>query len=253
MQRTAIERPSGEPVADGVRPDWLPAAGLAALLVAYNNLIFALPGDLAFPDGWFLYPRAVLVPLLVVVWAIRSQRLSLRDLGITTRGLVRGSAMGLALAAAVALPAAFYFTFPIGVSHGSIDFDSSAHDSAGAFLLWALVQYPLTSAVFEEVLFRGVLLALAWRSFGIAGGALFSAVTFAGWHIAVDYTTMNDSNVADNAAFFAFAQAGALVALFVGGLALAALRRRDVSLAGPIVFHWLAVVAMNAALFAQAD
>jgi membrane protease YdiL (CAAX protease family) len=80
---------------------------------------------------------------------------------------------------------------------------------------------------------------------------VFSAAAFAAWHVAVDHDTMADSNVADSAAFFAFAQAGALVALFAGGLAFAVMRRRTGSLAGPIIFHWLAVVAMNATLFAQ--
>lgn len=96
-----------------------------------------------------------------------------------------------------------------------------------------------------------VLLALALRAFGVTGGIVFSATAFAAWHIAVEFDTMSDSNVADDAAFFALAQVGALVALFAGGLALAALRQRSGSLAGPIVFHWLAVVAMNATLFAQ--
>ncbi len=146
-----------------------------------------------------------------------------------------------------ALPA----LFPIGVSGDSINYENFADDSVGDFAFWAAVRYPVHAAVFEEVIFRGVLLALALRAFGAAGGIVFSAVAFAAWHIVVDYTTISDSNVADNTAFFTFAQVGALVALFAGGLALAAIRRRSGSLAAPIVFHWLAVVAMNATLFAQ--
>jgi membrane protease YdiL (CAAX protease family) len=242
---------ASESTAVQARP-WLAAVAFAAVLVAYNNLLFGLPGDsLAFPPDWLLFPRAVLLPLAAVAWAVRWQGFSLLDLGLTGRGLGRGAGIGLAAAVAIAVPAVFYFLFPIGVSGGEIEYENFANDSVGEFVFWAAVRYPVHAAVFEEVLFRGVLLALALRSFGATGGVVFSAAAFAAWHVAVDYDTMADSNVADNAAFFAFAQAGALIALFVGGLAFAVMRRRTGSLAGPIVFHWLAVVAMNATLFAQ--
>ena len=232
---------------------WLAPVAFAALLVAYNNLIFALPGDLAFPPDYLLYPRALLIPALAVVWAVRAQGLRLDEMGITLRNFRRSAAWGLLAAAAVTAPAVLYFLFPIGVSGGEIDYENFADDSVGEFTLWAAVRYPLSAAVFEEVLFRGVLLALAVRAFGAGRGIAFSALAFAAWHIAVDYDTLSESNVADSAAFFALAQVGALVSLFVGGLLLALICRREHSLAGPIIFHWLAVVAMNSTLFAQAQ
>jgi membrane protease YdiL (CAAX protease family) len=247
MQRAIV---SGMTAA-AARP-WLAPAAFAALLVAYNNVLFAAPGDdLAFPPDWIFYPRALLLPLAAVIWALRFQGLSLPDLGLTMRNLAQGAAVGLAAAAAITVPAVLYFLYPVGVSGGSIGYENFADDSVGEFIFWGAVRYPVHAAVFEEVLFRGVLLALALRAFGATRGIVFSAAAFAAWHVAVDYDTMSSSNVADNAAFFAFAQAGALVALFVGGLALTVIRLRTGSLAGTIVFHWLAVVAMNATLFAQ--
>ncbi len=230
---------------------WLAPVALASLLVAYNNLLFGLPGDLAFPPAWIFYPRALLLPVVAVAWAMQVQGFSLAELGITARNLWPSATIGLAAAVVITLPAVLYFLFPIGVSGDSIDYETFADDSVGGFVLWAAARYPMNAAVFEEVFFRGVLLALALRTFGTGGGIVFSAAAFAAWHIVVDYTTMSDSNVADNDVFFGFAQMVALVALFVGGLALAAIRQRTGSLAGPIVFHWLAVVAMNATLFAQ--
>ena len=246
MQRAIV---SGRTAA-AARP-WLAPVAFAAILVAYNNLLFVLPGELAFPPDWVFYPRAVLLPLAAVIWAVRFQGLSPSELGLTMRKLRAGAAIGLAAAAAITVPAVLYFLHPIGVSGGSIDYENFADDSVGKFIFWSAVRYPVHAAVFEEVLFRGVLLALSLRALGMTRGIVFSAAVFAAWHVAVDYDTMADSNVDDNAAFFAFAQAGALVALFVGGLAFAVMRRRTGSLAGPIVFHWLAVVAMNATLFAQ--
>jgi hypothetical protein len=67
----------------------------------------------------------------------------------------------------------------------------------------------------------------------------------------VDYDTIGNSSVADSDLLFALAQVGSLAALLVAGLVFAALRLRSGSLVGPIVFHWLAVVAMNATLYVQ--
>ncbi len=230
---------------------WLPPVAFAALLITYNNLLFGLPGDLAFPPAWVFYPRAALLALAAAAWAVRVQGLTLNELGITARNLLPSAAAGLAATVVVTVPAVLYFLFPIGVSGGSIDYETFTDKSAAEFVFWAAVRYPVHAAVLEEVLFRGVLLALALRAFGVGRGIAFSAAAFAAWHIVVDYTTMSESNVGDSGAFFAFAQVAALVALFVGGLALAAIRQRRGSLAGPVVFHWLAVVAMNATLFAQ--
>ena len=224
---------------------WLLPVAFAAVLVAYNNLLFALPGDLAFPDDWIFFPRALLLPLAAVVWAVRGQGLSLPELGITTRNPGGSALAGLAVAVAVSVPAVLYFSLV------SIDYETVADDSTGDFLGWALLRYPLNAAVLEEVLFRGVLLALALRSLGVTGAVALTSLAFAGWHVAVDYETIGDSSVADSDVLFALAQIGSLAALLVAGLLFAALRLRTASLAGPIVFHWLAVVAMNTTLFAQ--
>jgi membrane protease YdiL (CAAX protease family) len=185
------------------------------------------------------------VPLIVVVWAMRRQGLSLRELGITGRNLRSSGLTGLALAVAVGAPAAAFFLL------FDVDYETVADDSTGEFLRWAAVSYPLNAALQEEVLFRGVLLALALRSLGTAGAVALTAAAFAGWHVAVDYETMGNSSVADHDLLYALAQAGSLAALFVAGLVFAALRLRTGSLAGPVVAHWLAVVAMNATLFTQ--
>ncbi len=60
---------------------WLAPIAFAALLVAYNNLLFGLPGDLAFPPAWIFYPRALLLPVVAVAWAMQVQGFSLSELG----------------------------------------------------------------------------------------------------------------------------------------------------------------------------
>src|SRR3990172_4863056 len=132
MQRAVVS----ERATAAARP-WLPPVAFAAVLIAYNNLLFGLPGGLAFPPDWVFYPRAVLLPLAAVIWALRFQGLSLSDLGLTRRNLGAGAAIGLAAAVAITVPAVLYFLFPIGVSGGSIDYEKFANDSVGEFAFWA--------------------------------------------------------------------------------------------------------------------
>ncbi len=103
------------------------------------------------------------MPAVALAWAMRFQRFTAADLGLNARGLARSVALGVVAAAAISLPAALYFLYPIGVGGGSIHYDEVAGDSVGDLLYWALVRYPLNAALFEEVLFRGVLQALALR------------------------------------------------------------------------------------------
>jgi membrane protease YdiL (CAAX protease family) len=252
MTTTARTAAAAVPIERATTPPrtWLAPVAFALLLLLYNNLIFGLPGDLSFPRDPVFYPRALLIPLLAVVWAVRAQGLGLEQLGVTTRNLWRSAAWGLAAAIAVTVPAVLFFLFPLGM--GEIDYTAFANDSVGEFTFWSAVRYPLSAALFEEVLFRGVLLALALRTFRRTPAIAFTAVVFAGWHICVNYVTMSDSAVAADALEFAMAQTVAMAALIVAGLVMAEMRLRTGSLAGPVVFHWLAVVAINATLFAQA-
>jgi len=247
MQRAAIAERTAAPARS-----WLPPIAFALLLLAYNNLLFGLPGNLAWPSAEIFYPRAVLLPLVATFWAVRVQGFSLAELGITTRNLLPSAAVGLAVTLVITVPAVLYFLFPIGVPGGSVDYENYANDTIGEFTFWAAVRYPIHAVIFEEVLFRGVLFALALRSFGATWAIVLTAATFSGWHVIVDHQTLGASNAADDTAFFVFAQVGSLVALFIGGLIFAVMRWRTGNLAGPIIFHWLSIVAINSTLYAQA-
>lgn len=240
----AIERPLA------VRREWWPALGFAAFLALYGNVHLLLPNGFVSPFDWAFVVRNAAIAAAALAWAIAVQRLSLTDLGLTARNLGPSALAGAVVTLAVVTPAVLYFLFPVGVPGGSIDYEQVEGRSTASFLVWAFARFPTHTAVFEEVMFRGILQALGIRAFGLLRGIALSAFTFAAWHIVIDYQTQSDTNAADNAAFFALAQAGSLIVLFIGGLIFSALRQRTGSLAGPIVFHWAAVAAMNATLFA---
>ncbi|MFQ5880653.1 MAG: CPBP family intramembrane glutamic endopeptidase, partial [Dehalococcoidia bacterium] len=101
-----------------------------------------------------------------------------------------------------------------------------------------------------ETVFRGILQAKMTVALSARRGIAATAVAFALWHLVINYRTIQETNVASSAALASLAQVGSLVGLFVGGVFMSLLRHHTRNLAGPIVFHWLVVVAMTGSLFA---
>lgn len=229
--------------------DAVGALALAILIIAYGNIVSLRPDGWREDYGWAFIAGSLTFVAVLLAWLVRGG-LSLADVGLTRANAGRSALAGAALAAAIMLPVIIYFAFPIGLE-GGIDYQDMEEKTWGGFLLWAGVKEPLGTAFFEEALFRGVLLAkmtLAWGARWALGG---SSLTFALWHLIISYRTIQDTNAAEPAVLAALAFVASLLGVFAGGLFLGLLRQRTGNLAGCIVFHWLAVIAMSGTLFLQ--
>jgi membrane protease YdiL (CAAX protease family) len=224
------------------------AVALALLIIAYGNLISLPPDGVRTDFDWALTPGSLVVLGLLVLWAVRIEGMPLPTLGITSANAGRSALVGAILGAVVILPVVLYFVFPLGLADG-IDPEEAREETWGGFLAWALVHQPLGTAFFEEVLFRGVLLAKMTVAWGQRQALVASSLTFALWHLVINFRTIQGTEVASPAALAAVAQAVSLIGLFVGGLFLGLLRQRTGNLASCIVFHWLVVTAMWGTLF----
>jgi len=114
--------------------------------------------------------------------------------------------------------------------------DRAATTSMGDVWRRALIRFPLGTALFEEVAFRGVLPALfggPWR------GDLLSAGAFGLWHLIPTQRALagNPASKGMPAARRVGAVVGGSLAAGVAGLALSALRRRTGSLLAPWLVH----------------
>ena len=227
------------------------AIALAALLVAYGNLVSLSPAEVRQRFDWAYILGNLAMMALLLAWAKWCWRLSPLAIGLTRRRAVRSALQGSALAALVSVPVVLFFAFPLVVEE-PIQYEAAEEMSVGGFLLWALLKQPLGTALFEEVAFRGVLQARLTEVLSLRRGIAATAFAFALWHLVINYRTIQETNVGDSAALAALAQAGSLAGLFVGGLFLSLLRHYTGNLAGPIAFHWLVVVAMTGSLFALA-
>jgi membrane protease YdiL (CAAX protease family) len=226
------------------------ALALAGLVIVYGNIVSLRPDGWREDYGWAFIAGSLTFLAVLTVWLVRSNGLSLADVGLTRANAGRSALAGAGLAAAIILPVVIYFTFPIGLEDG-IDYQDMEEQTWGGFLLWAAVKEPLGTAFFEEALFRGVLLAKMTLAWGARRALLASSLTFALWHLVISYRTIQDTSVAEPAALAVLAFVASLLGVFVGGLFLGLLRQRTGNLAGCFAFHWLTVIAMSGTLFLQ--
>lgn len=99
----------------------------------------------------------------------------------------------------------------------------------------ALVRIPLGTVLFEEVAFRGVLLALLMQRMGTRSAVLVSSTLFGLWHIVPTLGAANTNDIGGLSQ--AGTVAGAVVITFVGGVVFCALRLRSGHLVAPVLLH----------------
>jgi membrane protease YdiL (CAAX protease family) len=224
------------------------AVALALLIIAYGNLISLRPDDIGTTLDWTLTLGSLVFLGLLVLWAVRIEGMPLPTMGITSANAGRSALVGAALGVVVILPVVLYFIFPLGLENG-IGYEDLEEETWGGFLVWALVNQPVGTAFFEEVLFRGVLLAKMTVAWGQRQALVASSLTFALWHLVINFRTIQGSEVASPVGLAVLAQTASLFGLFLGGLFLGLLRQRTGNLAACVAFHWLVVTAMNGTLF----
>lgn len=156
------------------------------------------------------------------------------DLGLDPRRLIRGSAVGAAAGGAMVAP------MLVGRRRDHVrqrliraaeTLDTERHPAHVA-----LVRIPLNTALYEEMLFRGALLALLGRVAGPWRAALVSSLAFGVWHMPEVFGRTPER--AGRARWRTVGESLATLA-FTGsaGLVFVALRRATRSLAAPVVAH----------------
>ena len=204
---------------------------MAALLVAlllYGNVVAY---------------RAVRAPVVVavnlvlgagLVVAARAAGVSWQALGLHPGAAPRGLLWGAAMAAVVAGGGALVALTPVRRAFADL---RTVRMVPRELAFHYVVRIPFGTALFEEVVFRGVLLALLARETTALVAVVASSIAFGLWHIgaSLDFLRANRPD-AGRRARVAAALAGIGVT-FGGGLAFAALRLAAGSLAAPVLVH----------------
>lgn len=198
-------------------------------LAAYNNAA----------NRWPPFNRAAYVPanlfaaIVLTLIATSVLGLSLEDLGIAT-STPGDAVLGLVLGGALAAP---LFALSATTRGARVVADRRVAHLRGAALAYqTLVRVPLGTALWEELAFRGVLVA-AWRDEGDVTGALVSSAVFGLWHVAPAATMVRVNAPGARRATVVRGVAATVAATACAGLALVWLRVRTDSLAAPVALH----------------
>ena len=199
------------------------------LLLAWNNVIVTrLPG---YPLTYVAFNVAATAVLLA---AARTAGLSWPELGLGRRQLPAGARWGMACLALVAVGYAAALAVP-GVRPLLADARLAGLDG-GEVAYQVLVRIPLGTVLWEEVAFRGVLLAALARVLSLPSAVALSATVFGVWHIRPTLSAVAANGLADGTLAVLAVLLGCL-GTAVAGVLLAWLRLRTGSLLAPALLH----------------
>jgi membrane protease YdiL (CAAX protease family) len=210
----------------------------AAFLVAWGNAQPPLIGATAvLPGGSWAFVAAGVVLIAVALAAAHRGRLDADAIGLSRGPLARGLVLGALAGASLALASLAAMQLGPLIVGEPIVYEPLYRVSGAALATHIVFFLPLGVVLPEELAFRGTLFGLLRRA-GVRAAIVGSGATFALWHAAVAVVTVADTTMAPPSPWFLPGVGGALVAVFVGGVALAALRLGMRSLGASIAAHW---------------
>jgi membrane protease YdiL (CAAX protease family) len=210
---------------------------LGAVLLAYANVDAWQAMRQAAPLASRVNLRHLSVLLVTLLWA-RAEHLPAQELGLHRAGLGRSLVWGAVIGTAASVPIRLFFLFPLVMNRAVTQ--PELHGLRPGHLLALLTgQFLLSTAVFEEVAFRGVLHAKLVRLVGVKRALLIGSGLFSAWHAVITWHNLRESNLPRR--LFAPLYGAAMVVLFGAGLLFGGLRQGTGHLAGSILAHWLMV------------
>jgi uncharacterized protein len=218
------------------RPAPGPFGGALAIGLVIVALAVAKGVDRAVPGAHVAVGLGLVACLVAVA---RAQGLTMADLGLAQSSWPTGLRWGATAAALVGTAYALaYLAWP--VQEALPDGEGGLGPTA---LLTVLVVIPLGTVLPEELAFRGLLLALLGRRYGLLAASLLSSGLFGLWHVlpSLGGGTAN----ATMASLVGADATGTLVRVVItvvftslAGVVLCWLRLRSDSLLAPVLAHW---------------
>ena len=196
---------------------------------AFANLVV---GDLGY------VPRNLLLAACLVLLARRLGRHP-RALGLgadsARNGLIAG--IGSVVLVALVLLVAVAFADHVGFVQALLG-DRRAELATGSLAFTVLVRIPIGTVLFEEVLFRGLGLALRLERMQRIPAVLVNSAVFGLWHVPPTIVGLRLNDIDPGSTVGLASLAGAILATFLAGTIFAWLRLWTGSLLAPVIAHW---------------
>jgi len=204
-----------------------------------TRMVVGLVAAMAVSDivGNVLAPEAARVPVklgilvALLVWARSSVGLSWDELGLAREHLAAGLRLGGVAAATVAAVIAVLVVDP--TTRSAFESSDIANASTTRQVLMVLVVIPLGTVLFEETIFRGVLLGVLLRASTQRTAVIVSSVLFGFWHV---LPALSDASGKSGATTVGVV-VGTVGITTAAGVLFAWLRLRSQSLAAPVLAH----------------
>lgn len=200
------------------------------LLVAWNNVIVThLPGH----PGWYVATNVVAAVALLA--AARAAGLSWEELGLAPRRFAAGVRWG---AACFVLVAAAYATAVAVPDLRPLLGDARiARLDRVEIAYHALVRIPLGTVLWEEVAFRGVLLAALARVLPLRSAVGVSALVFGVWHVRPTLSALAINDLAQGPVQVGLGVLLGCLGTAAAGVLMSWLRLRSGSMLAPALLH----------------
>lgn len=199
------------------------------VVLAVHNVV----GNELIPDATYVPVNIATGAVLVGIAYLAGS--SAADLGLARTTVARGAAVGGLLALVVATVLVVGAAIP--ATRGLFEDERVAGVDGAALVYQAVVRIPIGTAAFEELAFRGVLLALLLRVTSTVPAVATSSVLFGLWHILPTLSALRVNDVAGGTAAQVGVVVGAVLATTVGGVLLCWLRLATDSLVAPVLVH----------------
>lgn len=192
------------------------------------TVVWNVVGNLWLPWAWYVPANLAVAGLLIVL--ARRAGLDWPALGLARADLGRGLVVGLLAMVAVGAVIALGLIVP---PIEEVLRDETVRDASTAERWFVpLVRIPLGTAVFEEVLFRSVLLGALLATMRTWKAVAVSSVLFGLWHVVPAWETTDAGVLATVGAVI-----GTVVVTTIGGVLFAVLRTWSRSVVAPILAH----------------
>lgn len=200
---------------------------LVVVLCAWNNVVVTrVPGPYALVNG---------TATVVLLAAARAGGLSWAELGLDRRRLGAGLRWGGGCAALVACGYAVALAVP-GLRPLLTDARVAGLDG-GEIAARVLVRIPVGTVLWEEVAFRGVLLAALLRVTSPRAAVAVSAAVFGLWHVRPTAAAVAANDLPGGPVLLVAAVALGCLVTAAAGVLFVALRQRSGSLVAPVLLH----------------
>lgn len=200
------------------------------VLAAWNNVVVTrLPG---YPGS---YVPANLAAAALLLVSARAAGLSWEELGLARRHVSAGARWGAACLALVA--AAYGVTLSVPALRPLLTDARMAGVDGGELAYRVLLGIPLGTVLWEELAFRGVLLAALTRVLSLRTAVAVSAAVFGVWHVRPTLSALALNDVVDGPVLTGLAVLLGCLGTAAAGVVLAWLRLRTGSLLAPALVH----------------